>query len=350
MSDIHDQFLSQLHEPLHFERVEGCAFFISAYVAPFHFVIPRWVFVQSSDVPEQCLSLPPSLDCRRGLTGTKEARGFTQPHIAYRLHLKVILRGQEIEPRTTHEAWQEIKLLPYTDDYPPTDIRDFPGEFVQSISSSFKMSIFKSMFHTTRMSMEEPAAVHLGKVPRTTSAAILVEVEPPLGDVQAAPIEHLITRLPKLTFDIKVELRIKTFHSTTPFPRIPSRSPLPSQGPLRLDDQFLKLDIIKTKPASWNNLLHFSPQQKDSNAGRSSPANTSLLPISPRKWNATLQAPVTLPSTLLPTFCSVVVARQYSLIMRVKAVGISTRVFRLEVPLQVIYPAPESAGFTSNAI
>lgn len=350
MSDIHDQFLSQLHEPLHFERVERRTSFIFAYVAPYNFVIPRWVLVQSCDVPEQCLSLPPSLDHRRGLTGVKGARGLSQPHIAYNLHLKVVIRSEEICPQTTHEAWEEIKLLPYTDDYPPTDIRDFPGEFVQHMTNTFRTTMFNSMSHRMMMFMEEPAALHLRRLRCTTNTEILVEVEIASGEINVAHVGRLISRLQQLKFEINVELRVKTFHSTIPFPKLPSQSPSTSKGQLRLSDEFLKLGTTKTKPAFWNDLPSPSSQLNESIAGRSSPAiPPSFLTNQPRNYSATIRAPIVLPSTLLPTFCSVVVARQYSLITHVKAAGVSIRAFRLEVPLQVIYPAPTSAGHAVSA-
>jgi hypothetical protein len=50
-------------------------------------------------------------------------------------------------------------------------------------------------------------------------------------------------------------------------------------------------------------------------------------------------------SRLLPAFCSAVVARSYSVILRLKVSGIKKESFELEVPIQVVNTAP---GVGSN--
>ena len=206
--------------------------------------------VQSPAVPAQCLSLLPSLEREQVLTGTKETKEFTKSHIAYYLHLKVVLRISETCLRETHEAWEEIKLLPYTEEFPPSDIRDFPAEFVQCMSNNFKTSIFSRLSNTMTISSDEPAALQLGKASCMTNLEILVEVEAAPDEADTAHVDRLVSRIQKLTFEIKVELRAKTFHSTAIFPKLPSHSMLSDQGPLRLHDQFLKLDALKARPGS----------------------------------------------------------------------------------------------------
>ena len=320
-------------------------------------MIPRWLLVQSPDVPAQCLSLPPSLERGQVLIGTKEVKTSAEPHIAYYLHLKVVLRSSETRPRRVYEAWEEIKLLPYTEEFPPTDIRDFPAEFVQSMSNNFQTSMFSRRSNIMTISMDEPAALQLGKASCTTNIEILVEVEAAPGEVDTAGVDRLILRLRKLIFEIKVELRAKTFHSSAIFPKLPSQSTLTARGQLRLHDQLLKLDAVNARPVSWNYLLresrpphleaelHASLLSGSLSGGRNSSPTASIsssqASIPPGKWNATIRSPITLPFTVLPTFCSAIVARQYSLIVRAKAIGINVQPFSLEVPIQVIYPPPE---------
>ena len=72
---------------------------------------------------------------------------------------------------------------------------------------------------------------------------------------------------------------------------------------------------------------------------------TTQLPItSPPvgKWITVLDIPIEVHARLLPTFCSSIVARQYSIILRVKVGGVRQVSFDLEVPLQVIHSSPDT--------
>lgn len=202
-------------------------------------MVPGWLLVQSPAVPARCFSLPRSLEREQVLTGTKETKEFTESHIAYYLHLKLVLRISETCLRKTHKVWGEIKLLPYTEDFPPSDIRDFPAEFVQSMTNNFKTSIFSRLSSTMTISTDEPAALQLGKASCMTNLEILVEVEAAPDEADTAHVDRLVSVFKESTFETKVELRARTFHSTAIFPKLPSYSMLSDQGPLRLHDQFL---------------------------------------------------------------------------------------------------------------
>lgn len=328
-------------------------------------MIPRWLLVQSPAVPAHWSGLPPSLEREQVLTRTKETKEFTESHIAYYLHLKVVLRISETCLQKTYEAWEEVKLLPYTEEFPLSDVRDFPAEFVQSMSNNFKTSIFSRLSNTMTISTDEPAALQLGKPSCMTNLEILVEVEAAPDEADTAHVDRLVSRIQKITFGIKVELRAKTFHYNAIFPKLPSDSILSDQGPLRLHDQFLKLDALKARPGSWNYLLQESGpphsemelrptlQSKSISGDRSYSSTATVSPtqpsIPPRKWSATVRLPITLPSPLLPTFCTAIVARQNSLAVRAKANGINIKPFSLEVPIQVIYPPPETGAHSVTA-
>src|SRR5205807_1807944 len=55
-----------------------------------------------------------------------------------------------------------------------------------------------------------------------------------------------------------------------------------------------------------------------------------------RRWTTSLPIPINIKSYLIPTFCSSVVARLYTIILRVRISGARCDSFDLEVPLQVI--------------
>jgi len=128
---------------------------------------------------------------------------------------------------------------------------------------------------------------------------------------------------------------------------------------LRLSDQVLKLNPVTARPAPWNHLLQESRPPHSETACHHSVRSGSLhggldgFPIASAsssgtsvlqgKWNTTIRLPISTPSSLLPTFCSAIVARQYSLIIHAKVRGMTIKPFALEVPIQVIYPPPDSA-------
>ena len=74
------------------------------------------------------------------------------------------------------------------------------------------------------------------------------------------------------------------------------------------------------------------------------------LPTSPPqgKWTATLEIPIKSDTRLLPTFCTSIVARLYTIIVRVKVGGVRRESFDLEVPLQVIHSSPEGSSPVSD--
>jgi hypothetical protein len=62
------------------------------------------------------------------------------------------------------------------------------------------------------------------------------------------------------------------------------------------------------------------------------------------KWVGKIRYPISINSRPLPTFCSSIVARLYSVILRVKVSGIRQEAFELEVPLQVVHTSPEDTS------
>ena len=74
------RLLSRVHECLHLELIESCSSYTPTYIAPLRFVIPRQILVQSKDVPEQCLSLPPSLGREQVMTDEKSQRVCGSSH------------------------------------------------------------------------------------------------------------------------------------------------------------------------------------------------------------------------------------------------------------------------------
>ena len=112
-------------------------------------------------------------------------------------------------------------------------------------------------------------------------------------------------------------------------------------GPHRLHDQVLKLEQIRRSLISWRFVETDAILPIDEDGiGRSksghkiNPTRDTLSPTA--EWQSELSFTIRLPSDITPTFCSAIAARQYSLIILLKATGVCVKNFLLEVPIQVV--------------
>lgn len=243
------QFLTQSQEVFDMERVQHVSPGLSGYIAPYHFTIPRWVVVGDS-VPDQCLSLPPSLQGGRTLPGTEEPEVYAQPNISYHLCAFVRFRVSEDLPVQYLEAYQKIEVIPYTEMLPPTDIRDFPVEYIESTTHSFRTSIFGRTICTIALSMHEPPAIQLGKIPHngTTEVKIDVEVQIKKGKLDTTGVQQLLQKLQSVQFKGDTIIRAKTFYSTVPFSKLPGQTMLTARGQMRLNDAVHKIETTSPTP------------------------------------------------------------------------------------------------------
>jgi hypothetical protein len=288
------------------------------------------------------------------LPGYRNTEKYAQPNISYYLQAVVKLCPSDNALPESLETWREIRIVPYTEVLPPTDTQDFAAEFIETTSNSFRTSMFSSTAYMMTLSTYEPPAIQLKstQVHGATEMELYVEIKAACDEVDGRNVDRLSQSLRKLTFNVETVLRAKTFYSTTPFIRIPGHSMLTLKGSVRLHDEVLKLNTLHAKPGSWQYLLRDRrPSYAEavrrlsvvSEAASGSSSGSSPGPaIASRGWSTCIRLPVTVPPNLPPTFCSAVVARQYSLITRIKIGGVSTKGFILEIPLQVIYSPPGS--------
>lgn len=318
-------------------------------MADFFFVIPRWALATGSDVPSQCLSLPPSLCV--GEIVSQQSESYAQPRISY--HLNVIARclSEDVSQPKLYQSFKEITVIPYTESMPPIDTRDFPSEFIESSSKLFRKSHFGGPTYLMKLSMNEPPAIrlHNTQLAGITDAEIAVEITATGEKLKDSALKQLPDLLRELTFHVAPICRAKTFYSTTPFRKLPGQTMLHFRSNLRLHDEKSRLRTSHVTTTSWQH----QNQDAESSHGAvsvSGPGSPLLLDNGPRKWNTRIHLPVEIPPGLLPTFCSAIVARQYSLIIQVTVTGANVGQFILEVPLQVTYGPLSSAesGMTAE--
>lgn len=342
------------------ERLQDPAVAGFTYLASFRLVIPRWATLGTGNVPDQCLSLPPSLSAGVPYQRPGEEDEYAQPNICYRLkaHVKLNSLQDSILPRTL-EASRRIAILPCSPPMPPTDTSDFPAEFISSASNTSRAFFFGSWYMMT-LSMQEPAAISLQSTQTrgSVNAMLHVEIKAPASGMGSTRVKKLHLNLKNLLFKIQPILRAKTFYSTQPFHKMPGETMLFLKGPVRLKDEVMKLDAHDLKASSWQ---HDIPDEApclaeanrhSSTSTRSASVSTmesadgcTASPItddSPWAWSTRLSVPITVQPNLPPTFCSVTASRQYSLIMRIRVAGVSIKDFILEMPLQILYTSRKS--------
>jgi hypothetical protein len=200
--------------------------------------------------------------------------------------------------------------------------------------------------------MTEPSAIKIRdlQVAGSTSIGLDIHIRPAEGKADTEkPLGQLPQSFRRLIFNVDSTFRLKTFA------RNPGQTMLTTRGPIRLRDEFIKLQsILHAKPfESWQRPLldqppsyltvgETSPSARfDRRHTRSASAGLSS------SWTPHISVPIQTPAGLLPTFCSAVVARNYSIITRVKFSNAHAKPVTLEVPVQIIYSPVRTVGITA---
>ena len=331
------------------------------YAAHLKFTIPRTLVPRTDGIPDQCLSLPPTISVGDVLEGNDHTK-YAQPRIDYRLCAVATIRSPGGKNTTVREE-KEITVLPCSEPSPPVEVADFPGEFIGSTTNSFRTSFFGAQYLMT-LSMSEPSPMSMRFVQgrHTTTLRFGVDIEAGAGN--NTNLGSLSNSLNNLVFKIQSILRAKTYYSTQPFPMTPSQTMVTAQGPIRLHDSVLKLSEVEIAPSSWQpKFLDDVPCYEEAVRTGSISSDSSHSPIrrgsqtavtapnvrsSIRAWTASLNITLEVNGTLAPTFCSAIASRQYSVIARIRVKGASVGEFVLEAPLQVHQLPCAAASNTSD--
>lgn len=174
-------------------------------------------------------------------------------------------------------------------------------------------------------------------------------------------LEALPPPLRSLKFTVQPCLRSKTFYALTPFSRFPSQTMPSLSGDTRLLEGVTALPSHTIVPSSWQYLRadqfpsYSDAVRNPSSIGlcgnqKSSESDLSLYheALSQSQWLTTLEIAAETPASLIPTFCSAVASRQYSLLIRIKVSGVSVEKYILEVPLQLVYSPKDSGELGSS--
>jgi hypothetical protein len=252
----------------------------------------------------------------------------------------------------SQETSLPIVLTPHTEELPPTETNDFPAEFREQETKIMRRFLMGTTLGALKISLREPPPLtyHDGCEHSSTGAFMRLEfVSTSLSSTSKPPYA--------LVFTVYSLVRVKTFYSVKAFPGSPSQGLLDVDTESRLRDDIVKLETWTIKNASWGYRFDIGRQSSDellnsaSKMGLSNgrmndeaancPSNLEPKTTAPNgRWISNWTIPIEVDGRLLPTFCSALVARRYSLIVRVTVSGVQRESFVLEVPLQIIHSSP----------
>lgn len=188
--------------------------------------------------PEQCLVLPPSLTANPSVQNTAS--------ISYHLSVTAKLRLQGRECVETSTATKPVTVIPLTEELPPLETQDFPSEFVKSVSRADRTSILRTTIGTMTISTSEPPALSYRLSSSGSSTSLSLHI-----DLQTEVNSKIHRRLTAMRFVIHGVVRMKTFRSTTPFPKVPIQALLTSRGKIRLADEVKPLAKHEIGNCEW---------------------------------------------------------------------------------------------------
>lgn len=346
------QFLTQSLDLDDFEiDTEAGVYF---YITQFRFVVSKWATPKCGSVPTQCLVLPPSFCHGSILTDDTDATTYAQPLIEYNLRAIAAFTNSNAADGTVTIGHQlEVPIRAAPEVFPPCDTEDFFNDFVIKQIHPLRLSIFSFQKYTMTLTAGEPAPVLIVEGHAFESREIVIRVS------VTASISNLDTRaftilLQRIGFRIIPGLRAKTYYSTQPFPKLPVQALLTVNGPHRLHDQVLKLEEVNRSLTSWRFMETDAVPSIAKGGIHGSTGGNKLYPTRdgqspPAEWQSKVTFAIKVPNDATPTFCSAIAARQYSVLILLKATGVNVKDFVLEVPIQLVSaPIRTSSAHSSD--
>jgi hypothetical protein len=199
------------------------------------------------NLPEHCTRLPPSLELGDPIIDHSSGHRYAQPRIEYYIRTVVNFTVEGNATPKTMETFLPVIITPQTDEFPPTETRDFPAEFKEEESHSLRRYVLGRSIGTMKASIREPPAMRFcGHAPGSnTEATLNLQFEPERSN-------HIDQMLHSLTFTIFSLVRIKTFYALQAFPRLPSQTLLGLHGTTRLRDEMIKMENRTVGDVSWS--------------------------------------------------------------------------------------------------
>lgn len=320
---------------------------------PFNFIISRQIpTADPQRLPDHCSQLPPSAELGAVFIDQSSGKRYAQPSINYELRALISFSAQDEDAVVAVESILPIIIIPHTEEFPPTSTHDFPTEFKEVDSKLLRLSMFGRPTGTMSVSMREPQPLSY------SSSSIYAVTEAQLDlEFSAADVGDAVLTLQAMKITVHPLIRAKTFYGVESFPRLPSQTLVGVHGRTSMRDNIIRLPRKELSHLQWQFKYDLegrshgdsegsppSYPMDDSVASQNRPSTEtqkqSLSQAPNGRWIATIRHPIRVESSLLPTFCSAIAARLYTVILHLKVSGIRRESFNLEVPLQVINLSP----------
>ncbi|KAH7124968.1 hypothetical protein B0J13DRAFT_150485 [Dactylonectria estremocensis] len=331
------------------------------YRFPFRFIMPE--ASGNEDLPILCQRLPPSFNRQNSYFDKWDLVPRPEAAITYFLRTIVTFRksnGLEVSNSVTAEEKKDIDFLPYTEVQPPTHILSFPGEFITRVERQLRKHLFGRRLGTLTVVTSEPKALVYSSenVHATTDLVLRIFFN---------ANSHSLHPLHNSSFTISSVLRAKTYYSARSLSCVPKQTLLSDDSLLRLHDDVLKVGESKYQNLKWTWLPpddqaeNLAARQSDSlsqfngntsiktersassnevfNTPSASSSAENTLESGGEKgtWVTSIRIPISSVQRLQPTFCSKLVARFYSIPLRIRINGAYAEKIDCEVPLQVVH-------------
>jgi len=326
----------------------------------FHFIITKEIPTADPNSPDHCLQLPPSVELGSVFVDEVSGKRFAQPSINYELRALVCFAAQDEVNILTVEMTIPIIITPHTKEFPPTSTHDFPAEFKEVESKPLRASMFGRPTGTMSASLSEPRPLTY----KSSSVCAVTEAQLDL-EFSPADLGDAVQTLQAIKFTLHSAIRAKTFYGIESFPRLPSQTLVGVHGQTKMRDDLIKLPTREFSGTQWV-FKYNSGDPSDDNwdvppgslvdsITSQNGASTEIRSPRPSQAHngrciATIRHPIRVESPLLPTFCSAIAARLYTVILRLKVSGIRRESFDLEVPLQVINMPPEGVTYDAGVL
>ena len=283
---------------------------------PFSFKLPQYVPFPDN-LAEPLLRLPPSLEAGK-LVVDSYGRPCMQPLIEYAVRAVVTVPAPASPHSTELQQSHKFIFIPFTELDPPLEQADFPKEFTRSSASRLRKRSLASPIGEFSITMDEPEPLRILNVGGKDCGRAWIRLA-----FQPSLITDSQPRLERWECVLESQVRIKTFYSTMPLHEMASNCLARANRHLRV-----RSEVIGLKPRDAN--LHLSTFTRE-------PIDGDLRPPGRFLYSSRLLLPIDVADDLLPTFCSLMAARRYTLRVSLTIKGLHHQPMQVEVPLQVCY-------------
>ncbi|KAL2803001.1 hypothetical protein BJX63DRAFT_437371 [Aspergillus granulosus] len=316
---------------------------LKLYSFPFFFIVPSATTRHDDGIQPLCQALPPSFEIISHLAPVIS--------ITYLVRAVLCFHTDGTQDELVATVTKNIKILPYTQIQPPLQTAWFPHEFTPSALIPLRRHIMGRSYGSLNFGAIEPFPLVYSSLSDSPSTNCELTIT---ASITASAVNYLRS----ISLVINPAIYVRTFYSTRPIPCVSGRKSPTQDKQLRLEINMIQLESQRFVQMNWASkypsaTVHqpgIRAQQNENESGyldspyepsTPTPGSSDILPENVLGvWETAIRVSVKPLKALLPTFCSALIARSYSLFLRVRVSGVYTRHVALEIPLQVVYSAP----------